>query len=178
MFFSGPQTTYLVPASRPKKYPCWRSRCGTLVWETTRRLVLFPTSAPYPTVGAAFIRITQSCWSISWPRPPPSICPELDTTAQRPQRTSSNWSINKIHYMNKSKSAQFKTELYFGSKVECNLHTNLSESWDEPSRNHGDLFSWQAQSSSHDCTIATDTQRGRGGRSSEYSEGWRTWESQ
>lgn len=62
--------------------------CSTLwrlEWAMTRRLVRWPTSHWWPTVGASFMRITQSDRSISPPLRLPVSRPELVTREQLPQ---------------------------------------------------------------------------------------------
>lgn len=59
-----------------------RTTLNTLEWAATLREVRLPTSVSYPIVGASFIRITHSAWSISAPSPVPRTWLELVTSAQ------------------------------------------------------------------------------------------------
>lgn len=78
----GPQKMYAVPwLALSSSCRLCRTLCR-LEWAMTRRLVRRPTSLWWPTVGASFMRITQSDRSISPPLWLPVSRPELLTREQ------------------------------------------------------------------------------------------------
>lgn len=85
IFVGGPQKMTDGQSVQLRKSWGFRTRRITLEWATTRRLVLFPTSASNPDVGASFMRITHSARSISAPALVSSTWLELVTRAHWPQ---------------------------------------------------------------------------------------------
>lgn len=83
ILLGGPQKMMTgFPTARWRNSGIFRATLKTLEWATTLRLVWFPTSASNPKVGASFMRITHSVWSISAPAPVPRTWLELVTSAQ------------------------------------------------------------------------------------------------
>ena len=87
ILLGGPQKMMMgFPTARWRNSGIFRATLKTLEWAMTLRLVRFPTSASNPRVGASFMRITHSVWSISAPAPVPRTWLELVTSAQWWQR--------------------------------------------------------------------------------------------